>query len=222
MKTTTFALIIGIAYLGAGARPDSGRAHAAAAGCPAHDFHRAIRLPARNLPVNVLHTAVHLAIGFWGLMAWRRLQDAKVFLRTLAILYGALAVMGLVPGLNNVFGFIPLHGHDVWLHAGTAALAAYFGWRSEVQMERRQNADRRQRMLPVARERRLGPPTAAERVRRRVRRKKTLKSWAAGAGRRDVIKRAAADVARGLEDTDARSRASAGRTRARSASRRRV
>jgi hypothetical protein len=58
--------------------------------------------------------------------------------------------------LNNVFGFIPLHGHDVWLHAGTAALAAYFGWRSEVQMERRQNADRRQRMLPVARERRLG------------------------------------------------------------------
>ena len=166
---------------------------------------------------------MHLAIGFWGLMAWRRLQDAKVFLRTLAILYGALAVMGLVPGLNNVFGFIPLHGHDVWLHAGTAALAAYFGWRSEVQMERRQNADRRQRMLPVARERRLGPADRrAERVRRRVRRKKTLKSWAAGAGRRDVIKRAAADVARGLEDTDARSRASAGRTRARSASRRRV
>ena len=157
MKTTTFALIIGIAYLGAGVLglipaalmpppPDA----------PPTTFTVLYGYLLGIFPVNVLHTAVHLAIGFWGLMVWRRLQDAKVFLRTLAILYGALAVMGLVPGLNNVFGFIPRHSHDVWLHAGTAALAAYFGWRSEVQMERRQNADRRQRMLPVARERRLG------------------------------------------------------------------
>lgn len=157
MNTTTFALIIGIAYLGAGVLglipaalmpppPDA----------PPTTFTVLYGYLLGIFPVNVLHTAVHLAIGFWGLMVWRRLQDAKVFLRTLAILYGALAVMGLVPGLNNVFGFIPLHSHDVWLHAGTAALAAYFGWRSEVQMERRQNADRRQRMLPVARERRLG------------------------------------------------------------------
>lgn len=157
MNTTTFALIIGIAYLGAGVL---GLIPAALMPPPPDAPPTAFTVLYGYLlgifPVNVLHTAVHLAIGLWGLMAWRRLQDAKVFLRTLAILYGALAVMGLVPGLNNVFGFIPLHGHDVWLHAGTAALAAYFGWRSEVQMERRQNTDRRQRMLPVARERRLG------------------------------------------------------------------
>lgn len=157
MKTTTFALIIGIAYLGAGVL---GLIPAALMpppqDAPPTTFTVLYGYLLGIFPVNVLHTAVHLAIGFWGLMVWRRLQDAKVFLRTLAILYGALAVMGLVPGLNNVFGFIPLHSHDVWLHAGTAALAAYFGWRSEVQMERRQNADRRQRMLPVARERRLG------------------------------------------------------------------
>ena len=157
MKTTTFALIIGIAYLGAGLLglipaaltpppPDA----------PPTTFTVLYGYLLGLFPVNVLHTAVHLAIGFWGLTAWKRLQDAKVFSRSLAILYGALAVMGLVPGLNNVFGFIPLHSNDVWLHAGTAALAAYFGWRSEVHMERRQNRDRRQRMLPVARERRLG------------------------------------------------------------------
>jgi hypothetical protein len=44
----------------------------------------------------------------------------------------------------------------VWLHAGSAAIAAYFGWRSEVPMERRQMTDRRQRMMPVASERRFG------------------------------------------------------------------
>ena len=157
MSTSAFALIFGIAFTLAGI---IGMFPAALTppptGAPATTFTVLYGYLLGIFPVNVLHTAVHLAIGLWGLMAWRRLQDAKVFLRTLAILYGALAVMGLIPGLNNVFGFIPLHSHDVWLHAGTAALAAYFGWRSEVQMERRQNADRRQRMLPVARERRLG------------------------------------------------------------------
>jgi hypothetical protein len=37
-----------------------------------------------------------------------------------------------------------------------------------------------------------------------MRRKKTLKSWAAGAGRRDVIRRAAADLEQGQKDTDCR------------------
>ena len=36
--------------------------------------------------------------------------------------------MGLIPVLNTTFGLVPLFGHDVWLHAGTAALAAYFGF----------------------------------------------------------------------------------------------
>ena len=38
--------------------------------------------------------------------------------------YAVLAVMGLVPALNTVFGFIPIHGHDVWLHAVIALAAA--------------------------------------------------------------------------------------------------
>jgi hypothetical protein len=27
-----------------------------------------------------------------------------------------------------MFGLTPLFSHDVWLHAVTAAIAAYFGW----------------------------------------------------------------------------------------------
>ena len=157
MKTTTFALIFGIAYLAAGLLglipaalmpppPDA----------PPTSFTLLYGYLLGLFPVNVLHSAVHLAIGFWGIAASRDPTGAKVYGRSLAILYGALAVMGLIPGLNNVFGFIPLHGHDVWLHAGTAAIAAYFGWRTEVDVERRHMAERRQRMMPVARERRLG------------------------------------------------------------------
>jgi hypothetical protein len=37
-------------------------------------------------------------------------------------------VAGLVPGLNTMFGLVPLFGNDIWLHALLAGIAAYFGW----------------------------------------------------------------------------------------------
>ena len=157
MSTATFALIFGIAYLGAGLL---GLIPAALtpppADAPPTHFTLLYGYLLGLFPVNILHSAVHIAIGAWGLMAWRGTASPLVFARSLALLYGALAVMGLIPGMSTLFGMLPMHGHDVWLHAGTAAIAAYFGWRSEVNVERRAMAERRQRMLPVARERRFG------------------------------------------------------------------
>jgi hypothetical protein len=157
MRTSTFALIFGILYLLVGflglipamlAPP--------ALDAPPTRFTPLYGYLLGLFPVNLLHTGVHLAIGIWGLAAWSGATSAVFYARGLAVIYGVLAVMGLIPGLNTVFGLIPLHGHDVWLHGGTAAIAAYFGWRSgAVQADRRRNVtDRRQRAAPVARERR--------------------------------------------------------------------
>jgi hypothetical protein len=157
MSAATFALIFGIAYLGAGLL---GLIPAALMPPPADAPPTTFALMYGYLlglfPVNILHSAVHIAIGAWGLMAWRGTASPHVFARSLALFYGVLAVMGLIPGMNTLFGMLPMHGHDVWLHAGSAIVAAYFGWRSEVHMERRHASDRRQRMMPVARERRFG------------------------------------------------------------------
>jgi|SRR5262245_4832374 len=157
MSTATFATILGIAYLGAGVL---GLIPAALMPPPTDAPPTHVTLLYGYLlglfPVNVLHSAVHIAIGAWGLAAGRGMADPKVYARSLAMFYGALALIGLIPGMNTLFGLLPLHGHDVWLHAVTAAVAAYFGWRVEAHMERRHVRDRRQRMLPVARERRLG------------------------------------------------------------------
>jgi hypothetical protein len=79
-------------------------------------------------PVNLLHNLVHLGVGIWGLAAAHGRLSAIGFARGLAVFYGALAVMGLIPALDTMFGLVPLYGHDIWLHAGTAAIAAYFGW----------------------------------------------------------------------------------------------
>lgn len=159
MRASTFALIAGVAFLAAGIL---GLIPAALqpppAGAPATTFGVLYGYLIGLFPVNVLHTAVHLLIGLWGVAAWSGALSALGYARSLAVIYGVLAVMGLIPGLNTVFGLIPLHGHDIWLHAGTAAIAAYFGWRHEAISEERRMAtlDRRQRGTYVATDRRSG------------------------------------------------------------------
>src|SRR5262249_11993735 len=98
-------------------------------------------------PVNVAHSIVHLAVGVWGIAAWRGANPA-LFARGLALLYGALTVMGTIPQLNTLFGWIPIYGNDVWLHGMTAAIAAWFGWRGEVTRaeQRSGRLDRRHRI----------------------------------------------------------------------------
>jgi hypothetical protein len=159
MRVETFALFSGIVYLAAGLL-----GLVPAALMPAPEDAPSIHVTLLHgyllglFPVNVLHSAVHFAIGVWGIVAERGMTSPKVYARSLAIFYGALAVMGGIPGLDTLFGLLPIHGHDIWLHAVTAALAAYFGWRSTASIERRAVPERREQALPVAPERRSRHP----------------------------------------------------------------
>jgi len=76
-------------------------------------------------PTNVLHNLVHLGVGLWGIGAYRSVSGSISFARGLAIFYGALTIMGLIPLLNTTFGLIPIFSHDIWLHALSAAAASY-------------------------------------------------------------------------------------------------
>jgi hypothetical protein len=79
-------------------------------------------------PINVVHNIVHLVIGLLGIIAYLKVDSARTYAWGLAGLYGLLAVMGLIPYLNTTLGLVPIFGNDVWLHAGTALLAVYFGF----------------------------------------------------------------------------------------------
>ena len=74
---------------------------------------------------------MHLVFGIWGIVAYRSFGAARLYARSVAVIYAVLVVMGLIPVLNTTFGLIPIYGHDVWLHALLALVAAYFGFRSE-------------------------------------------------------------------------------------------
>jgi hypothetical protein len=78
--------------------------------------------------VNVLHSLVHVLFGIMGLAMSRSYPAARGYARIVAISYTLLAIMGLIPALNTVFGLIPIHGNDVWLHILLALPAYYFGF----------------------------------------------------------------------------------------------
>ncbi len=129
MKTRYFALIVGIIYLIVGI----------AGFIPGIRTDRewadlTVRAGSGELiglfPVNLLHNLVHLAIGILGILAYRTYDASRTYSRALAIVYAVLAVMGLISAakLRFLFGLAPLHSHDIWLHAVTALIAAYFGW----------------------------------------------------------------------------------------------
>jgi Domain of unknown function (DUF4383) len=129
MTARNFALVIGIIYLAVGVLgfvpPLISPPPADAPGIAVNSFHGYLL---GLFPINLMHNLVHLAIGAWGIAAARSMTGARTYSKALAIIYGILAVMGLIPALNTVFGLVPIHGHDVWLHAVTAIIAAYFGW----------------------------------------------------------------------------------------------
>lgn len=80
--------------------------------------------------VNVLHNLAHLLFGVWGLAASRSDGASRAYGKAVGIAYALLAVMGLVTAMNlhTAFGFVPLYGHDIWLHAGLSAVGLYFGF----------------------------------------------------------------------------------------------
>ena len=124
----TFALVFGIIYVLVGVLgfiPGLNQHHADMPAIAVDSFYgRLLGL----FPVNILHNVVHLIIGAWGILSSRSVDASRLFGKALAIIYGLLAVLGLISATNTMFGLVPIFGHDVWLHALSALVAAYFGF----------------------------------------------------------------------------------------------
>src|SRR5688500_3869848 len=108
MNVRYFALILGIIFLlvgvlgfvpGLTVMPDAAATNGAHAG---HDLR--VTGPGHGyllglFHVTVLHNIVHLLFGVWGVLAYRSFDGSRTYARGVAIIYGLLAVIGLIPGL---------------------------------------------------------------------------------------------------------------------------
>ena len=127
MSVRTFAAVFGVVFLLAGLSgfvPGLSPEHMH----PDMIVTSGLRLAVGLFPVNVLHNLVHLAFGVWGLLAARSVSSSFTYARGVAMIYALLTVLGLLPATNTTFGLVPIYGNDIWLHAGLAIVAAYFGF----------------------------------------------------------------------------------------------
>ena len=126
----TFALIFGIVFLAIGA-----------AGFVPGLVHQPMTPPHTDLtmtqgagnllglfPVNLLHNIAHLLFGVWGLLAYRSLSGSRTYFQGVAVAYGLLTVLGFITATETLFGLVPLHGNDRWLHLVLALAGVYFGF----------------------------------------------------------------------------------------------
>jgi len=131
MSTRLFALVFGIVFLLAGASGFiPGMLHPVPAGAPPLTVSMGYGFVMGLLPVNVLHNLVHVLFGILGLVAYSGLFAPRMYAQIVAVSYGLLVILGLVPATNTLFGLVPIYGNDVWLHLVLGAIAAYFGFLS--------------------------------------------------------------------------------------------
>ena len=129
MSTRSFALIFGIVFLLAGASGFiPGMLHPVPANAPPLTVPMGYGLVMGLLPVNVLHNLVHVLFGILGVVAYGGLFAPRVYAQIVAVAYGLLVILGLLPATNTLFGLIPIYGNDVWLHLVLGVAAAYFGF----------------------------------------------------------------------------------------------
>lgn len=128
MSTRYFALVYGIVFLLIGIAGFFSGLKTTPAVTPDLTISLGFGLLFGLFPVNILHNIVHLLFGVWGLAAYRAFGAARLYAQAVAIIYAILGVFGFIPGLNTLFGLVPLYGNDIWLHFVLAAVAAYFGF----------------------------------------------------------------------------------------------
>ncbi len=140
MSTRTFALVLGVVFLLAGASGFvPGMLHPVPSGAPPLTVTMGYGLVMGLLPVNVLHNLVHVLFGIFGLVAYGGLFAPRVYTQIVAVAYGLLVILGLLPATNTLFGLIPIYGNDVWLHFVLGVAAAYFGFMTPAEAPAQRN-----------------------------------------------------------------------------------
>ncbi len=80
------------------------------------------------IPTNGIHAFIRISVGLLGIAASISLDSSRIYSRLVAVSYGLLAVLGLLPYTNTLFGTVPIFGSDVLLHGVSAAIAFYYGF----------------------------------------------------------------------------------------------
>ena len=84
------------------------------------------------IPMNVFNKMALILFGAVGILVsgfeYTSLPRSIQFSKAVFWVMGIAAILGLIPATQTLFGFWPLYGADVAVHALFAALGAYYGF----------------------------------------------------------------------------------------------
>lgn len=97
----------------------------------------ATALPALNLEIsyglfmnlfamNIINKIFLLVLGFSGILSARYIYSSRNWSMTVFVTLGLLAIMGIIPATDTLFGWSPLFGNITWAYGFFSLLGAYF------------------------------------------------------------------------------------------------
>jgi hypothetical protein len=79
--------------------------------------------------INTLHNLIHLASGAVALWAgYSSFRASRLYFQVFGVVYGLVALLGLMSGDNDILGLVANNMADVVLHIVIAASALYWGF----------------------------------------------------------------------------------------------
>lgn len=132
MNAKNFALVGGIVMLVIGALSLIPAFTGLAFGLPILKIETSYGLFLGIFPLNIVNKAILIGFGLWGVAAASdpalSLPRSISFSRWVFMISVLFAVLGLFPQTNTLFGYAPLFGAGVWLHAVMALAGGIFGY----------------------------------------------------------------------------------------------
>ena len=132
MNAKNFALVGGVVMLVIGALSLIPAFTGLAFGLPILRIETSYGLFLGVFPLNIVNKAILIALGMWGIAAASdpalSLPRSITFSRWVFGLSALFVVLGLFPQTNTLFGYAPLFGAGIWLHAVMALLGGIYGY----------------------------------------------------------------------------------------------
>lgn len=132
MNVKNFALVGGIVMLVIGALSLIPAFSGLAFGLPLLRIETSYGLFLGIFPLNIVNKGILIALGMWGIAAASdpaiALPRSTTYARSVFAIAAVLTLLGLFSQTNTLFGFAPLFGAGIWLHAVMALSAGLFGY----------------------------------------------------------------------------------------------
>ena len=132
MNAKNFALVGGIVMLVIGALSLIPAFTGLAFGLPILKIETSYGLFLGIFPLNIVNKAILIGFGLWGIAAASdpvlSLPRSISFSRWVFMISVVFAMLGLFPQTNTLFGYAPLFGAAIWLHAVMALVGGIFGY----------------------------------------------------------------------------------------------